>query len=173
MVMNKKNRILIWQVFFLVVVASIIVVAYLPVPVKEALSPIVNASRNITVSVDTSTIEIIAPGGIIRAEVANTPSLKEQGLSGRVSMDADRGMLFVFAKPSIYGFWMKDMNYPLDMVWMDADHQVISVSNDVATSTYPNAIFPASKIQYVLELNAGTSQNFGIATGTVLRFTNF
>ncbi len=169
--MNKKNRILIWQVFFLVVVALIIVVAYLPI--KAVFSPIVNASRNITVSVDTSTIEIIAPGGIIRAEVANTPSLKEQGLSGRVSMDADRGMLFVFAKPSIYGFWMKDMNYPLDMVWMDADHQVISVSNDVATSTYPNAIFPASKIQYVLELNAGTSQNFGIATGTVLRFTNF
>ncbi len=168
MVTNMKNRALKWQIIFLVVIIFVIAVAYLPV--KSVFSPVVDISRNIFGISATSTITLTAPSGDIQVEVANTPTLQSRGLSGRTSMSADHGMLFVFTHPSIYGFWMKDMNYPLDMVWVDAEHRVVSINTDIATSTYPNAIFPVSNVLYVLELSAGASRHFGIATGTVLKF---
>jgi hypothetical protein len=113
---------------------------------------------------------ITAPLGSINTEIADTPLLEERGLSGRISLNSNRGMLFIFSTPGIYGFWMKDMNFPLDMVWMDVNHKVVSVNSDVLPSTYPNTFFPPSNISFVLELNAGATREFGIATGTELKF---
>lgn len=118
----------------------------------------------------TSTIAVTAPNGTINVEIADTDDLRARGLSYRESLASDGGMLFVFQISGIYGFWMKDMNFPLDMVWVDANHKVVAIDSDIATSTYPDSIFPPSDISYVIELNAGAARQFGIATGTVLMF---
>ena len=82
-------------------------------------------------------------------------------------------MLFVFAKPDYYGFWMKDTLIPLDMFWLDDKGQVVSMALDVATSSYPAVFYPTEPALYVLETNAGFARAHGIATGTPLLLRNF
>lgn len=113
---------------------------------------------------------ISVPNGVIRAYVADTAALQEKGLGDRDSMMHDRGMLFPFPTPGTYAFWMKDMRFDLDMVWIDAAKKVIGVTSHVAASSYPATFLPPSPISYVLELNSGAAADFGLATGTQLSF---
>ena len=125
--------------------------------------------KNLYTENATSTKMILAPNGVVNAEIADTSELKQRGLGGRTSMNDDHGMLFVFEAPGIYGFWMKDMNIPIDMVWIDDQYRVVSIDSNIATSTYPNSYFPPKNVSYVLELNAGVAKKIGIATGTPLK----
>jgi len=117
-----------------------------------------------------SVLAIKAPLGVIHAMVASTSEQQSLGLGQRDSLPANDGMLFPFAVPGQYGFWMKDMRFPLDMVWISSDRRVVMVSRDVSPASYPLVIYPPSDISYVLELNADSASKFGIATSTKLVF---
>ena len=117
-----------------------------------------------------STIYIKAPNGTIDAIVATSSQDQEKGLGRRISMPPTQGMIFVFATEGSYGFWMKDMHFPLDMVWIDQNQMVVGVTAAISPSTYPNIILPPSPILYVLELNSGYANRFGITSGTKLEF---
>lgn len=106
----------------------------------------------------------------ISAEVAKTDTQREQGLSGRSCIGSDQAMLFVFNKPGYYPFWMKDMKFPIDMVWLDSNHKVITVKANVNPSTYPQTLVSKKPSKYVLELQSGGSQQLNIAEGTVIKF---
>lgn len=113
---------------------------------------------------------IHAPQGTIQAMIASTTDVQELGLGQRASLPAGQGMLFVFPDAGTYGFWMKAMQFPLDMVWIDSSHRVAGVTANISPDTFPEVFLPPSEISYVLELNAGASERFGIATGTQLSF---
>jgi len=115
-------------------------------------------------------IALKAPRGIINAEVASTSLEQAKGLGDRKLLAAGRGMLFPFTYPGDYGFWMKDMHFPIDMVWISSDKKVAGVTLRVFPETYPTVFYPPAAISYVLELNAGEADAFGIATGTQLAF---
>lgn len=106
----------------------------------------------------------------ILADVSDTPALREQGLSGRKNLGEGEGMLFVFPEAAEYGFWMKDMNFPIDIVWVSADKRVVGVEKSVAPETYPKTFKPTSPVLYVLELPAGFSLRHNIDTGTRVYF---
>ena len=72
----------------------------------------------------------------------------------------------------LYGFWMKDTLVPLDIFWLDAKGQVVSIARDVATSSYPNVFYPSAPARYVLETAAGFARDHTIATGTPLLLKN-
>src|SRR5512136_601336 len=58
-------------------------------------------------------------GGVrFEVEVAQTPGTREKGLSGRTGLVDGQGMLFVFDKPDRYMFWMKDMLFPIDIIYI-------------------------------------------------------
>ena len=82
-------------------------------------------------------------------------------------------MFFVFQKDGMYGFWMKDMLVPIDIFWLDDKGQVISIAEEVATSSYPNVFYPSAPARYVLETAAGFARTHAIATGTPLYLKNF
>jgi uncharacterized protein len=106
----------------------------------------------------------------ISAEVAQTNSQKDKGLGGRTCIAADQGMLFVFDKPGIYPFWMKDMKFPIDMVWIDSNHTVVTIKSNVSPSTYPQNFKNSEPAQYVLELKAGQAKALDINNGVNLSF---
>jgi hypothetical protein len=108
--------------------------------------------------------------GTIQAEIVDTPALLEKGLSDRDSLLPDHGMLFVFYKIDKYEFWMKDMRFPIDIVWIDADKIVIEVDSNVSPDSYPNSYAPSAPVKYVLELNAGMAEKMGMNIGTKLEF---
>ena len=109
-----------------------------------------------------------APEGEIQTEIAGTSLSRERGLSYRKNMKNNEGMLFVFDKPGKYGFWMKDMNFPLDIIWLDESGRVVYTEDNVATSTYPGYFINSPQAKYVLELNAGVAKKIGIYLGTKL-----
>jgi uncharacterized membrane protein (UPF0127 family) len=115
-------------------------------------------------------VSVYYPDGTIYARVATSSDDLERGLSGTTSLPDDEGMLFVFDGPGERGFWMRDMAYPIDIVWINSDRVVIGVAPNLSPETYPNIFFPPEPVMYVLELNAGFAEENKIATGTPLTF---
>jgi uncharacterized membrane protein (UPF0127 family) len=123
------------------------------------------------VSTSMKIVDLHAPKGVIHVEIADTDALREQGLSDRLSLPAYSGMLFTFDTPGQYGFWMKDMHFPLDMVWINADKTVAGVTKDLSPDTYPTIFPPPNPISYVLEINAGDANKFSLVNGAIVDFT--
>ncbi len=101
----------------------------------------------------------------ITAEVASTEAAREQGLSGRASLAEGSGMLFIFESDDPAAIWMKDMKFPIDVVWMDAGGIVITVTPDIAPDTYPEAFYPSAPARYILELPAVSPPGTGLSKG--------
>jgi uncharacterized membrane protein (UPF0127 family) len=107
----------------------------------------------------------------IKAEVAITPQEQSKGLGGRPCITASQGMLFVFNKPSYYSIWMKNMHFPIDIVWVGADHKTVGFERNISPSTYPDRFSNKDKpAKYVLELRASRTKTLGIELGTPINF---
>jgi uncharacterized membrane protein (UPF0127 family) len=99
-------------------------------------------------------------------EVSDTQATRDLGLSNRESLPEDHAMLFVFDEPGMYGFWMKDMHFSIDMVFLDENFRVITIASNVAPETFPEAFLPKVPAKYVLEFNAGFAEKHNIVEGT-------
>lgn len=113
---------------------------------------------------------IKAPKGKIRLLIAKTPNTRERGLGGYASLDTDQGMLFIFPRPTSVNFWMEDMKFSLDFVWMSSDHTIVGITSNISPDTYPASFPSPGKVQFVLELNAGAATQFGLKVGDRLAF---
>lgn len=111
-----------------------------------------------------------APKFTFNIQIANNSTTREIGLSGRQSLDNNEGLLFIFPKVGSYGFWMKGMNFPIDIVWIDANKKIIGITESISPESYPNMFYPPSSIQFVLEINAGMAKKAGLSVGSVLSF---
>jgi hypothetical protein len=80
----------------------------------------------------------------------------------------DYGMLFVFDMKDTYGFWMKDMHVPIDILWLADDGRIIKIDDSVQPSSYPSVFYAPAPVTYVLETRAGESRRKGWKVGTVL-----
>lgn len=108
----------------------------------------------------------------IPVEVATSTIAIKNGLSGKPSLYIGSGMLFVFPKPDKYRFWMPDMHFPIDIIWINSD-KVVGITKNVSNEFDPaNPVFytPPTPAQYVLEVNAGFAEkrNINIGDETVL-----
>ena len=81
--------------------------------------------------------------------VANTPDERKQGLSGVAGLDAYEGKLFIFDTADTWGIWMKDMNFPIDVLWFDDNRALIYVVNDMQPDSYPKVYTPPTAARYV------------------------
>jgi len=98
----------------------------------------------------------------IKVEIADTVESRAQGLSERKILRDGTGMLFIFDSSGQYGFWMKDMNFSIDIVWISESFEVIGIEHEVTPETFPTIFYPPGPVRYVLELPAGFSRNRGI-----------
>jgi uncharacterized protein len=107
----------------------------------------------------------------LKAEIADDQNERQQGLSGRDKLADDGAMLFKFEQASDgICFWMKDMKFPIDMIWLDTNKKVVTVRSNVAPETYPNSFCPDSPAKYVIEIPAGKSEEYGLKAGAEVRF---
>lgn len=110
---------------------------------------------------------VFAPdGAALTVEVASTPRLRALGLGNRDALAADAGMLFAFDEPGTYGFWMKDMRFPIDMIWL-RDGEVVGVDADVPVGSEADlpVYRPDVPVDRVLETNAGFAKAHEITVG--------
>ncbi len=109
------------------------------------------------------------------AEVADDSDERRLGLSFRDSLDADHGMWFVFDRESALSFWMREMRFSLDLIWVDAEWRVVDITREApppAPGVPSNALptySPATPAQYVLEINGGLARRLQIEIGDVVR----
>lgn len=111
-------------------------------------------------------ISIDINGKTIFAEAALTASQHYQGLSNRTSLAEDRGMIFIFDKPAKREFVMRDMLFPLDILWINGDKIVFIAKNLLPEgSNTKNVYGPEEPVDKVLEVNAGLADKYGWQIG--------
>lgn len=121
----------------------------------------------------TSEKTIVVEGKEIKVEVAKTNDERGRGLSNREELDENSGMIFVFEENSKPSFWMKDTKISLDIIWIN-DDKIVSINKNVEPE--PNKKdselkkYPApSEVDYVLEVNGGFSDKYGIKAGSTVQ----
>jgi uncharacterized membrane protein (UPF0127 family) len=104
--------------------------------------------------------------------VVKTQKDQEIGLSKYTSLPQDQGMLFLFDKPDFYNFWMKNMKFPIDIIFI-RDNTIVTVAENVQPPksttdnlpTYP----PEAPVDKVLEISAGLSKKYNIKKGDTVK----
>jgi uncharacterized protein len=122
-----------------------------------------------------SLVQILTPNGVtIQAEIADTTERRAKGLMYRDSLAKDRGMLFTFAEPQLWTFWMKNTRIPLDIIWMDGKKRIVHIERNVPTCSRTDdgcpQYQPNDNAMYVLELAAGVADALKLQRGSVLKF---
>lgn len=112
-------------------------------------------------------------GATLQAEVADTAAKRQLGLMFRKSLPQDRGMLFIFDQPDVYRFWMKNCLFPVDMIWLDQNKRIISItSNAPPCLSDPCPTYqPTSKALYVIEAVAGFAIENELRPGMEVKFS--
>ena len=114
-------------------------------------------------------VTITTPHGALTAEVADTKSSRELGLSGRTQIRDNEGLLFVFDAPGRYGFWMKDMLFPIDILWINQNGIVVEIERNATPESYPKTYMNASPATYVLEMAANKAEEQGLYIGSKVK----
>ena len=155
----KKTKKLLYS--FLVIIFFIASLSYL-----LHKSPVQPAPKNLS---DIKSINIA--GQNLNLELAITTEQKNKGLSFRSKIEKDYGMLFVFDYPGKYSFWMKDMNFPIDMIWIGEDQRVVFIKQNASPESYPEVYQPGkndSSAKYILEVYSGFTKDNNLKVGDVV-----
>jgi uncharacterized protein len=105
----------------------------------------------------------------IDIEIVDKESERNQGLMYRTRMGEFQGMLFLFDKPGPQAFWMRNTYIPLDIIYVNEKKEVVSIQKNAEVMN--DKSLPSSKpAQFVVEVNAGFSERYGIMEGTTIQF---
>ena len=105
-------------------------------------------------------------------EVAESSEERALGLMGREFLGEDRGMIFVFNRPQVLSFWMKNTLIPLDIAYVDEELMVVAVQtmrpgHEAGSDSLP-IYTSAAPSQYAIEINEGKTAECGIAPGSTV-----
>ena len=100
----------------------------------------------------------------VNADVASDANSRAVGLGGRESLAKDAGMLFVFDSEAKHSFWMKNVKFQLDIIWLDKNKKVVHFVKNAQPDTGGalDIYTPPKKAYYVLEVNGGMIDEFGL-----------
>ncbi|MFN7938701.1 MAG: DUF192 domain-containing protein [Bryobacteraceae bacterium] len=120
--------------------------------------------------------QITMPGGqLVQAEVLTRREDMMSGMMFRSTLAPDRGLLFVHSKPGRFSYWMHNVKVPLDIIWMDTEHNIVEVSANTPPCLDSDPVRcphfgGAEDSQFVLELAAGMAEKYGLRKGIKLSF---
>ncbi len=106
---------------------------------------------------------------ILNSEVADNDCKRNLGLSFRNGLGSDEALIFLFPNTGNYGFWMKDMRFPIDMIWLDDTYMIVGIEKNISPSTYPEVFGEKYKAKYVIEIYAGFSDTHDVKVGDKIK----
>ena len=114
---------------------------------------------------------VLINGTKFTVELAITPTEITQGLSGRESLAPHSGMMFLMNHKEQYSFWMKDMHFPLDFLWIDGN-RIVDIATHIPAKINGSVsvVKPRVAVDKILELNAGEVDKAGIKIGDTVLF---
>ena len=132
--------------------------------VSEEITSGSNGYRQVNVTVN---------GLVLVADISATNEQRTKGLSVKDGLAENEAMLFVFDNQAEHRFWMKDMKFPIDIIWIDSDKTIVHIEHNlqpcpsgVLCTTYK----PTDDSLYVLETVGGFAEKYGIVKGTPVEF---
>ena len=123
--------------------------------------PSISEMPKVTATINSTEFSLYAP---------DTPEGLQKGLSVFKELPQNEGMIFRGLPVGVQTFWMKDMRFDIDIIWVNKDNQVIHIVYDASKDSYPtrfenSADQPAS---YVIEINAGLAEKYNIVPGSTV-----
>ena len=116
---------------------------------------------------------VITPKGVsIPVEVSDTPEKRSLGLGKRDKLEKGWGMLFVFEKRIPHSFWMKNMRFPIDIIWLD-NQRIVELAENVPPpqeGESPKVREPRLPSNFVLEIESGQARALGLKVGQMLSY---
>jgi uncharacterized protein len=119
-------------------------------------------------------VNIIVNGIEIIADIASTDDHRSKGLAVKNTLSENEGMLFVFNAEHEHSFWMKDMKFPIDIIWLDSHKEVVHVEHSLepcASDSPCHSYQPNDNSLYVLETVAGFAEKYNVTNGTQVEFS--
>lgn len=106
----------------------------------------------------------------IKAREAVSTEDKVKGLGVFEKIEENEGMIFIYENPGVYGFWMKNMKFPIDIIWIDKNKKIIDITKNIGPETFPEVFKPKSPAKYVLEVKSGFADKNQIKEGDYAEF---
>jgi hypothetical protein len=105
----------------------------------------------------------------LEIEIADNEYETQTGLMYRKAMNQNRGMLFVFPNSKLRAFYMKNTQFPLDIIYIDEDLKIVSFQENA--QPFDEASLPSQvAAKYVLEINGGLAEQWGLDVGDSISF---
>jgi uncharacterized membrane protein (UPF0127 family) len=111
----------------------------------------------------------------IALAIAREESERIRGLSGQESIGDREGLLLAFPEPGIHGIWMREMNFAIDIIWLDDNFRVVDIKENALPESFRSIldadIFkPRTPARFVLEVRAGMVREINISIGDAFRY---
>jgi len=147
---------------FLYILIVLIIGSFFALEFKKSIAPTMSQSDLAYVVVGDTTILV---------EIADETKEYWQGLSDREYLSEDSGMLFIFPQKQVRSFWMKNMKFPVDIIWIQGD-KVVKIDTNLAPEgeNPKNKYKTIQKVDRVLEVNSGFVDKYNIKTGDVVKY---
>ncbi|MGM0439178.1 MAG: DUF192 domain-containing protein [Patescibacteria group bacterium] len=114
--------------------------------------------------------EISLNGGQLKAQIAATDYQRKKGLSSRKEIAEKEGMIFTFEEEDFHSIWMKDMNFSIDIIWINSEKEIVDIKRNASPDSYPETFRPNKPAKYVLEVKAGFVEKNNLKIGDTLDF---
>ncbi|MES3004493.1 MAG: DUF192 domain-containing protein [Patescibacteria group bacterium] len=113
---------------------------------------------------------VIVGGKTFLVKTADTDDERMLGLSGTKKLSTREGMFFVFSRDARHSFWMKDMLFSIDIIWIDKNFEIVHIERDVNPETFPKVFGGEVESRYVLEILSGQAEQLNLKIGDSVTF---
>ena len=118
-------------------------------------------------------VNITVNDQILIADISATPEQRTKGLSVKDTLAENEAMLFVFDVEAEHRFWMKDMKFPIDIIWISSDKKVVDIEHNLQPcdlGLFCSMYEPEGDSLYVLETVGGFAGKYQVVKGTPVEF---
>ncbi len=155
---------------------SAAILYFFPLVMTQADKPAVEIKNSSAIGTSNNgyqQVSVTVNGVKLVADVAATETQRTKGLAVKDHLNENESMLFVFPSESNQAFWMKDMKFPIDIIWMNANKTVVHVEHSLDPCPaigYCKTYSPGANSLYVLETVAGFADRHGVTNGIKMEF---
>jgi uncharacterized protein len=118
-------------------------------------------------------VNVTVNGLVLVADISVTNEQRTKGLSVKDGLAENEAMLFVFDNEAEHTFWMKDMKFPIDIIWIDSDKTIVHIEHNLQPCGYGllcPTYKPGQDSLYVLETVGGFAEKHDVVQGTRVQF---
>lgn len=135
---------------------------------EKELPPATAASNEPWASIYPSTVPMQIGDVTVKASVAESWPDRIKGLSGTPYLPPDVVKLFIFDSLAYHSIWMKEMNYAIDIIWVDEKNTIVHIVKKATPESYPETFSPTVPALYVIETAAGFVDEHALTVGTLV-----